>query len=40
MNPLRQLLEAGQSIWLDYLRRSLLTEGGLQRLMDEDGSVG
>ena len=27
MTPLWQLVEAGQSIWLDYLRRSLLTEG-------------
>jgi len=40
MNPLRQLVEAGQSIWLDYLRRSLITEGGLERLVEEDGVGG
>jgi transaldolase len=40
MNPLRQLVDAGQSIWLDYLRRSLITEGGLQRLVEEDGVGG
>jgi transaldolase/glucose-6-phosphate isomerase len=30
----------GQSIWLDYLRRSLLTSGELQRLVEEDGLRG
>jgi transaldolase/glucose-6-phosphate isomerase len=40
MNPLKQLAEQGQSIWLDYIRRSLLTEGGLRRLVEEDGVRG
>jgi transaldolase/glucose-6-phosphate isomerase len=40
MNPLKQLQEHGQSVWLDYIRRDLLTGGGLKRLRDEDGLRG
>jgi len=40
MNPLKQLQEQGQSVWLDYIRRDLLTGGGLKRLRDEDGLRG
>jgi transaldolase/glucose-6-phosphate isomerase len=40
MNPLKQLSEHGQSVWLDYIRRSLLTSGELKRLIDEDGLKG
>jgi transaldolase/glucose-6-phosphate isomerase len=40
MNPLRALREQGQSPWLDYIRRGLLTSGELQRLIDEDGLMG
>jgi hypothetical protein len=40
MNPLQRLVEAGQSIWLDYLRRSLITGGGLKELMDKDAVGG
>jgi transaldolase / glucose-6-phosphate isomerase len=40
MNPLKELLEQGQSIWLDYIRRNLLSNGGLKRLVDEDGLRG
>jgi transaldolase len=32
-DPTQQLLEAGQSIWLDYIRRGLLTSGGLSRMI-------
>ncbi len=39
-NPLIKLTSFGQSIWLDYLRRGLLTSGELQRLIDEDGVRG
>jgi transaldolase/glucose-6-phosphate isomerase len=39
-NPLRQLRELGQSVWLDHIRRSLLTSGELARLVDEDGLRG
>ena len=40
MNPLLDLQKHGQSIWLDYIRRSLLTDGSFQRLIDEDGLRG
>jgi len=40
MNPLKHLEEFGQSIWLDYIRRSLITSGELQRLIEEDGVRG
>jgi len=39
-NPLRTLLKYGQSVWLDYIRRSLITSGELQRFLDEDGLRG
>lgn len=39
-NPLLQLQSFGQSIWLDLLRRSLITSGELQRYVDEDGLRG
>jgi len=40
MNPLRGLQEYGQSVWLDYIRRDLLENGDLQRLIGEDGLRG
>jgi transaldolase len=40
MNPLRQLAKLGQAVWLDYIRRKLLVEGGLRRLIEEDGLTG
>lgn len=39
-NPLRQLHEVGQSVWLDQISRSLLTSGQLKRLIAEDGLRG
>ena len=39
-NPLQALNEAGQSVWLDYIRRSLIESGELKRLIDEDGLSG
>jgi transaldolase / glucose-6-phosphate isomerase len=39
-NPLRELSEFGQSVWLDYIRRSLITSGELKRLVAEDGLRG
>ncbi|HET9743735.1 MAG TPA: bifunctional transaldolase/phosoglucose isomerase [Terriglobales bacterium] len=39
-NPLKALSSFGQSVWLDYIRRSLITSGELQRLIDEDGLAG
>jgi transaldolase/glucose-6-phosphate isomerase len=40
MNPLRELLEQGQSVWLDYIRRDLIRSGELKRLVDGDGIRG
>jgi transaldolase len=40
MNSLRQLTELGQSVWLDYIRRDLITSGQLKRLIEEDGVSG
>src|SRR5205809_982423 len=37
MNPLKALHDYGQSPWLDYIRRSLITSGELQRFIKEDG---
>src|SRR5947209_19185930 len=39
-NPLFELYEAGTSVWLDYIRRSLMTSGELQRMIEEDAVVG
>lgn len=39
MNRLHQLEHLGQSIWYDNISRSLLTGGGLQRMVD-DGLLG
>jgi len=39
-NPLKDLLRYGQSVWLDYIRRDLITSGELKRLVEEDGLRG
>ena len=39
-NPLKDLLKFGQSVWLDYIRRDLMTTGELKRLIEEDGLRG
>ncbi|HET6448930.1 MAG TPA: bifunctional transaldolase/phosoglucose isomerase [Conexibacter sp.] len=38
--PIGRLAELGTSAWLDSIRRSMLTGGDLQRLVEEDGVVG
>ena len=40
VNPLKDLLKYGQSVWLDYIRRNLITSGELKRLIEEDGLRG
>ena len=40
MNPLFRLHDLGQSPWLDYIRRGLITSGGLKRLVDEYAVAG
>jgi transaldolase / glucose-6-phosphate isomerase len=39
-NPLLQLQKYGQSVWLDFIRRNLITSGELKRLIDNDGLRG
>src|SRR5450755_1649595 len=39
-NPLKALLAYGQSAWMDYIRRDLLTNGELQRMIHDDGLRG
>ena len=40
VNPLQELGKYGQSVWLDYIRRSLISSGELQRMIDQDGLGG
>ena len=39
-NPVKQLLSEGQSPWLDFVRRSFVRDGSLQKLVDTDGLGG
>src|SRR3981081_534574 len=39
-NPLQALLSYGQSMWLDYIRRDLITGGNPKKIMDGDGLRG
>lgn len=39
-NPLKQLEHFGQSVWLDYIRRHLLTSAEYRRMLDQDGLKG
>src|ERR1700684_2269466 len=39
-NPLKALLGYGQSMWLDYIRRDLITSGSLKTMIEEDGLRG
>src|SRR5260370_28701842 len=39
-NRLKGLLAYGQSPWMDYIRRDLLTGGGLKKYIDNDGLRG
>ena len=40
INSLKELKKYGQSVWFDYIRRSLITSGELQRMIEEDGLTG
>jgi transaldolase len=39
-NPLKDLLSYGQSMWLDYIRRDLITTGKLKEMIANDGLRG
>lgn len=39
-NPLCKIHNFGQSIWLDFIRRGMITSGELQTYIDEDGVRG
>jgi transaldolase / glucose-6-phosphate isomerase len=39
-NPLQELLNYGQSMWLDYIRRDLFTSGKLKQMIANDGLRG
>ncbi len=39
-NHLLELAKYGQSVWLDYIRRNLITSGELKRLIEQDGLAG
>ena len=39
-NRLKELGMLGQSIWVDYIRRDLLTNGGLRLMIEQDGLCG
>jgi len=39
-SPLKQMTALGQSLWLDYIRRDLMANGGLRHLIEEDGLRG
>jgi transaldolase/glucose-6-phosphate isomerase len=39
-NPLRRLHDFGQAIWLDFLARRFIAEGGLKKLVEQDGLTG
>jgi transaldolase/glucose-6-phosphate isomerase len=40
MNPLVDLKQYGQSVWLDYIRRTLIINGKLEQLVRQDGLRG
>jgi transaldolase len=39
-NPLRKLEALGQSVWLDYIRKDMIENGELRRLIEDDGLHG
>jgi transaldolase/glucose-6-phosphate isomerase len=40
MNPLKALQDHSQAVWLDFLSRGFIADGGLKKLVDEDGLRG
>ena|SRR6516225_4171981 len=40
MNPVKGLQDHGQAVWLDFLSRGFIANGGLKKLVDDDGLRG
>jgi transaldolase/glucose-6-phosphate isomerase len=40
MNALQSLADHGQAVWLDFLSRKFIADGGLKKLVDDDGLRG
>src|SRR6201992_191179 len=40
MNRLKSLADHGQAVWLDFLSRGFIAQGGLKKLVDDDGLRG
>ncbi|MGH9809167.1 MAG: transaldolase, partial [Terriglobia bacterium] len=40
MNPLQHLHDYGQAVWLDFLSRRFIADGGLKKLIEQDGLTG
>jgi hypothetical protein len=36
MNPVKALQDHRQAVWLDFLSRGFIADGGLKKLVDED----
>ena len=39
-SPLRKLHDMGQAVWLDFVARRFIAEGGLKKLIEQDGLTG
>ena len=39
-SPLKHLHDCGQAVWLDFLARRFIAEGGLKKLIEQDGLTG
>ena len=39
-SPLKRLHDGGQAVWLDFLARKFIVDGGLKRLIEQDGLTG
>jgi transaldolase / glucose-6-phosphate isomerase len=40
VSPLKLLHDCGQAVWLDFLARRFIAEGGLKKLIEQDGLTG
>jgi transaldolase/glucose-6-phosphate isomerase len=40
MSPLKRLGDFGQAVWLDFLARRFIADGGLKKLIENDGLTG